>query len=134
MKQDFPWERIRHQVSDPGGTSPRVVVVNECGSSDCWPVFAKCLGYGSIGTHGAGHVLVADRFHKGGHGLYFDPEFIDEYWRSYLETGSIENGREVARSGLAWYFWPFEVLPPWLLLIGFAGLVWLSLYALMLAW
>ena len=32
-------------------------------------------------------VLVKDRFHAGGHGQYFEPEFVEKYWEPFIRRG-----------------------------------------------
>src|SRR5262249_34576706 len=63
--------------------------INECGKADIWPVLAKSLswGYGASGTHGFGAVLVSDRYHAGGHGQYFESEFVEKYWEPFIRRG-----------------------------------------------
>lgn len=111
LPQDFPWEQYQGRFDDDK-------VINECGKSDIWPVLAQSAswGYGASGTHGFGAVLVKDRFHAGGHGQYFEPEFVEKYWEPFIRRG-VYNGTV------------FETkMPPtpwWVSVLGMAPLKWL---------
>ena len=111
LRQDFPWHEYQGRFDDDK-------VVNECGKADIWPVLAQSCswGYGASGTHGFGAALVKDRFHAGGHGQYFEPEFVEKYWEPFIrrrEYGGTE----------------FEVkiptTPSWVSLMGILPLKWL---------
>jgi hypothetical protein len=116
LPRDFPW----HQI--PGRYDEKVV--NECGKSDIWPVLAQSCswGYGASGTHGFGVVLVKDRFHEGGHGQYFKPEFVEKYWEPFIRRG-VYKGTE------------FETkMPPtpwWISVMGVLPLQWVTSLILM---
>ena len=119
LPQDFPWEQYQGRFDDDK-------VVNECGKSDIWPVLAQSAswGYGASGTHGFGAVLVKDRFHAGGHGQYFKPEFVEKYWEPFIRRGEYK-GTE------------YEVkMPPtpwWISLLGILPLKWVILTVLILS-
>jgi DNA-binding MarR family transcriptional regulator len=111
LPQDFLWHQYQGRFDDDK-------VVNECGKSDIWPVLAQSAswGYGASGTHGFGAVLVKDRYHAGGHGQYFEPEFVEKYWGPFIRRGEYK-GTE------------FETkIPPtpwWLSVLGVLPLRWL---------
>jgi hypothetical protein len=108
---EFEWHQYQGRFDDDA-------VINECGKSDIWPVLAQSAswGYGASGTHGFGAVLVKDRFHAGGHGQYFEPEFVERYWEPFIRRGSYQ-GTE------------FETkMPPtpwWLSVLGITPLKWI---------
>lgn len=79
---DYPWEQIQ------GRFTPNYSV-NECGHADIWPVLAQSTswGYGASGTHGFGNVLIKDRHHAGGHGQYFDRDFVRTHWVPFIHNG-----------------------------------------------
>jgi hypothetical protein len=80
IPQDHPWEQFRDRLGK---------VINECGKADIWPVMAQSLswGYGATGTYGFKGPLVKDRYHAGGHGQYFDPKFVSEFWEPFIRRG-----------------------------------------------
>jgi hypothetical protein len=82
LPQDFPWSLLQGRFNDEN-------TINECGTADIWPVLAQSLswGYGASGTHGFKKVLIKDRFHAGGHGQYFNPEFVEKYWEPFIRRG-----------------------------------------------
>jgi hypothetical protein len=85
VPREFPWADVVTEFE------PRAL--NECGTKDLWPLWASLLsfGYGPTGTHGFGDVTyVCDRFHKVGHGGFFDEEFIRSMWVPFILTGKIE--------------------------------------------
>jgi pimeloyl-ACP methyl ester carboxylesterase len=115
LPQDFPWHDYQGRFDDNN-------VVNECGKSDIWPVLAQSTswGYGASGTHGFGAVLVKDRFHAGGHGQYFAPDFVEGYWEPFIRRNEYM-GTEFETK--------MPTTPWWLSLIGILSLTKL-LYAL----
>jgi hypothetical protein len=99
LPQDFPWEQYQ-------GRFDREKVINECSNTDIWPVLAKSMswGYGASGTHGFGAVLVKDRFHEGGHGQYFEPDFVDKSWEPFIRRGEYEGTKyEVQMPPTPWW-------------------------------
>ncbi len=71
----------------------KLLVLNEAGSKDIWPVFAYHISkeYGATGTFGIKKPLVKDRFHSNSHSDYFTNEFIKQYWVPFLKYGQIVN-------------------------------------------
>ena len=110
LPQDFPWHQYQGRFDDDK-------VVNECGKSDIWPVLAQSAswGYGASGTHGFGAVLVKDRFHAGGHGQYFDPGFVEKYWKPFIRRGEYK-GTEFETK--------MPTTPWWLSVLGILPLQW----------
>lgn len=87
----FEWSDLRRRVGD-GRRAVRDFILNDCGTGDVWPVVGAAFGwhYGMAGATGFSEGFVTNRFHratggtKGGHGLYFDPEFVKTHWRPFL--------------------------------------------------
>jgi pimeloyl-ACP methyl ester carboxylesterase len=107
LPQDFPWEQYQ-------GRFDREKVINECGKTDIWPVLAQSAswGYGASGTHGFGAVLVKDRYHAGGHGQYFEPEFVQESWEPFIRRGEFDGSRyEVEMPPTPWWMSVLGILP-----------------------
>ena len=68
-------------------------IVNECGSRDIWPVIAEGFScryrYGSAGVWGLRVSGIYDRFHDFGHSDYLVPEFVESYWKPYVDRAEI---------------------------------------------
>jgi len=81
VRTDFRWDRI----------DPCPEIVNDCGSRDVWPVFATAFswGYGPSGTFGFGMAPVRDRFHDFRHSDYFDRDFVERFWKPWVEDGTL---------------------------------------------
>jgi hypothetical protein len=69
------------------------IFVNDCGTTDNWPLVAGSItwAYGDTGTFGF-HNNAIDRFHNGGHGVFFDTAFIDKYWKPLFHDGVVAKG------------------------------------------
>lgn len=128
ISQEFPWSRVQLQFGDSTNTAKEEFVINDCGNADKWPTMARSIGYGDIGTNGAGTTLVTDRFHDGSHGLFFDEQFIRTYWKPFIETGKIVQTNLESRSELPWTVFPFELAPAWLVLTAVGTIVFVSSY------
>ena len=106
VSQDYDWARADNQVNGK--------IVNECGSRDVWPPFAKAASwfYGAIGTYGAKKFQVIDRKHPFGHSDYFSKDFIKQYWKPIVESGEIKNAEYPGEktNNPAWFYF-FEF--PW---------------------
>ena len=115
LPEDYPWHQIQGRFDEDK-------VVNECGKADVWPVLAKSMtwGYGASGTHGFGAVLVKDRFHAGGHGQYFEPDFVARYWEPFLKEGVYEGTDfEVTMPPTAWWVSMLGIFPlKWLIVLS----------------
>ncbi|WP_145215453.1 hypothetical protein [Planctomycetes bacterium TBK1r] len=85
------WSELKRRVGD-GDRATKQFILNDCGTGDVWPVIGAAFGwhYGMAGATGFSEGFVTNRFHKakggvrGGHGLYFDPDFVREHWRPFL--------------------------------------------------
>ena len=120
LPQDFPWHEYQGRFDDDK-------VVNECGKSDIWPVLAQSAswGYGASGTHGFGAVLVKDRFHAGGHGQYFEPEFVKKYWEPFIRRGEYRGTEfETKMPTTPWWISVMGILPfKWLIVLVLTALL-----------
>jgi hypothetical protein len=114
LRQTFDWGAVAGRIG--GGTKLREVVINECGSRDCWPMLAKAAGwgYGDSGTRGFCSAFVTDRYHKGPHSLFLHEEFAQRYWKPFFESGAIEKANPAAD--------PAEDIPEWIKWIGWLPL------------
>jgi hypothetical protein len=122
LPQNFPWEQYQ-------GRFDREKVINECGKTDIWPVLAQSTswGYGASGTQGFGAVLVKDRFHAGGHGQYFEPDFVEKSWEPFIRRGKFEGTKyEVQMPPTPW----------WMSVLGIFPLRWLviAIIVFVIAW
>jgi len=111
VKQDFEWEQVRDRFGEANAKTG--FIVNDCGNRDPWPVVGKLAGwrYGNAGTDGFGGVYVEDRFHDGGHGLFFDERFIETYWKSFIIDGHVLPGTAKQGEGIPWYVRCLQKLP-----------------------
>ncbi len=96
----FELSDLKRRVGDPKRAT-KDFVLNDCGTGDAWPVLGAAFGwhYGMAGVTGFSEGFVTNRFHratggtKGGHGLYFDPDFVKGKWRPFLlEDSAPEHG------------------------------------------
>lgn len=96
----FRWDQLSHEFTDKN-------CVNEVGTRDFWPVFARVasFGYGGSGSFGFKTARVWDRFFDYGHSDFFTDEHLDKYWRPFILTGQVvESPWDVKRP-----------TPPWML-------------------
>lgn len=75
VRPRFPMDRIATQLEMPP-------VLNECGTRDVWPVWARSLtwGYGASGTFGFENVSPINRFWDLNHAGFFTEEFYRSAW------------------------------------------------------
>jgi hypothetical protein len=75
----FPWGQIQELPE-------RSKFMNEVGFRDAWPVLARSSswGYGTSGSFGFKQVKVTDRYHDLDHGGFFDREWIEKFWLSFI--------------------------------------------------
>lgn len=113
VKQNFEWARVATQVGDPDDPDKALYVVNDCGNKDVWPAIGSKAGwrYGNAGTDGFSGPYVTNRFHSGGHSLFFDESFIRDYWEPFLLNGKIRPGEAEQREGIPWLVWLVQILP-----------------------
>lgn len=100
----YDWSELKRRVGD-GDRATKQFILNDCGTGDIWPVMGAAFGwhYGMAGSTGFSEGFITNRFHrakggiKGGHGLYFDPDFVNEHWRPFLINDAapvISDGRQ----------------------------------------
>ncbi|MES2468997.1 MAG: cyclic nucleotide-binding domain-containing protein [Verrucomicrobiota bacterium] len=82
VPNSFEWHKISHRP---------MLIVNDCGSEDIWPVLARSCswGYGSSGVYGFGTPEVQDRFSKKSHSGFFEEGFVREYWKPFVDSGVV---------------------------------------------
>jgi len=87
IPSDYPWEHLSGRINNP--------VINDYGTQDIWPFWARKLswGYGDTGRYGFGRSDVMDRAHDKAHGDYFEEQFIRDFWKPLFETGLIQESR-----------------------------------------
>jgi O-acetyl-ADP-ribose deacetylase (regulator of RNase III)/pimeloyl-ACP methyl ester carboxylesterase len=74
----YDWGQVHKKIEAAAfADAPNVKIVNDCGTRDVWPIFAKFAtwGYGVAGRWGFQHALVKDRFHNLNHSGFFQPGF-----------------------------------------------------------
>jgi hypothetical protein len=103
VKQSFQWEQVRDRFGE--NDEKTGFIVNDCGNRDPWPLVGAFAGwrYGTSGTDGSGSTYVEDRYHKGGHGLFFNREFIEHYWKPFITRGDVVPGSANQGEGIPWY-------------------------------
>lgn len=81
---DYRWDQLTHNFNNKN-------CVNEVGTRDFWPVFARVasLGYGGSGSFGFKTVRVSDRFFDYGHSDFFTDAHLIEYWRPFILSGEV---------------------------------------------
>jgi hypothetical protein len=134
VEQSFDWGAVVDQIGDPTVSDKAQYILNDCGNQDSLPVLAASAGwrYGNAGTDGFGGAYVNDRYHYGGHGLFFNPDFIKQYWKPFIESGTVVPGSARQGEGVSAFVRavariPLRLIQPLvaLLLIGFvAWLLW----------
>ncbi|CAD73582.1 similar to ymc [Rhodopirellula baltica SH 1] len=119
VDENFQWDKVSHLVGDRNDPEKRKYIINDCGSRDIWPVLGKSAGwgYGAAGVDGFGQICVQDRFHLGGHSLFFDEEFVSTWWKPLVEGRLLANpdGNTSQRKDM----------PTWLTFFDFVPLRWL---------
>lgn len=117
---DFPFEEHSSQFTYP--------IVNEVGSRDPWPAWAKFWSrrYGAGGTYGFKRPSVKDRWHKGAkHDYFLNREFLRKFWLPYLQYGDIVPDNTVPERPPKWLEWldnlSFGKIAIPLLLVIFVG-------------
>ena len=83
IPNSHPWEHLKGRIKHK--------VINDYGTRDIWPFWARKLswGFGETGRYGFGRSDVEDRAHDHGHSDYFDESFIRNYWKPIFETDRI---------------------------------------------
>lgn len=83
LDTNYNWDQATRKIDQPNfQNAPTVWVVNDCGTKDVWPIFAKFAtwGYGASGRWGFQHGSVRDRFHAKAHSGFFESGFASKYW------------------------------------------------------
>ena len=95
VKQNYNWGLIADQIGPRDDPQRCKWIVNDCGSRDIWPAVGSSVAwwrYGNAGTDGFSSAYVTNRYHEGGHSLFFKGEFIRKYWKPFIEKGDIIAG------------------------------------------
>ena len=95
LPADYAWADVATKIDRPNfANAPTVVVVNDCGTRDVWPIFAKFMtwGYGPSGRWGFQNSLVRDRFHEVDHSGFFKPGFAASHWVPALVGSTLTKG------------------------------------------
>ena len=103
LSEDFKWDMLPQKP---------VLIVNDVGAKDRWPVFAKAFswGYGASGSYGFGHHMVYNRYHDLKHSGFFEDDFMNCYWIPFLKSGNkIESVFERKSPSIFYEFLPFIV-------------------------
>lgn len=98
VPETYQWEALPNL---PKGK----VVINEIGTSDFWPVFAKSFtwGYGTAGVNGFRSTLVKNRYHDVDHSGFFTEEMYEKFWLPFLIEGDVvESPHDAKRAGVPW--------------------------------
>jgi O-acetyl-ADP-ribose deacetylase (regulator of RNase III) len=89
----YNWDKVMSKISGPVFPgAPTVRIINDCGTSDIWPMLARSAtwGYGMSGRWGFQHALVRDRFHPVAHSGFFEEGFATAYWVPALTRDHIQ--------------------------------------------
>lgn len=80
----FRWDSLSHEFTSQ-------TCVNEVGTRDVWPVFARIasFGYGESGSFGFKTSRVCDRFFDYGHSDFFTDEHFKKFWQPYILSGEV---------------------------------------------
>jgi pimeloyl-ACP methyl ester carboxylesterase len=95
LDSKFDWETVTRKVDHPHWSdAPNAYVLNDCGTKDIWPIFAKFAtwGYGISGRWGFQNALVRDRFHEVDHSGFFQDGFATRNWVPALTATSLSKG------------------------------------------
>lgn len=98
IPSDYRWDQLPHEFTDKH-------VVNEVGTRDFWPVFARVasFGYGGSGSFGFKTARVWDRFFDYGHSDFFTDDHLDKYWRPFILSGQVvESPWDLSRPTSPW--------------------------------
>jgi hypothetical protein len=138
------WSPIAHKVGHNPKASPNRdarttdhYIVNDCGTADIWPLVGAASGwyYGMAGVLGFNETYVRNRFHDGGHSLFFDDAFVQKYWKSFLVDDRFERSTKVQGKDIkAPYSWLYYSGVRWLVrvaaILPLIVCFWLGIYFL----
>lgn len=80
----YRWDSLPHEFTNQS-------CVNEVGTRDIWPVFARVasFGYGESGSFGFKTSRVWDRFFDYGHSDFFTDDHFKTFWQPFILTGQV---------------------------------------------
>ena len=121
VKRRYPWDFVGRRLGSD--------VINEYGTKDIWPVFAKALswGYGDTGRYQFGKPYVKDRKHDFAHSDYFGDkegqgeEFVRKFWKPWFEDGTFVPSEGAGKA------------PIWLSLLSVIRVQWIVIATLVVA-
>jgi len=119
VKQSFRWDLAVDRIAE-------TPVLNDCGSKDIYPLLAAVgtVGFGPSGTFGFRSGVVRDRFHYAGHSDFFRPEFVQEFWKPFIDRGEVcPSAWEASRPTPPWWQHLFALSVPWIPLLLVAAVV-----------
>jgi O-acetyl-ADP-ribose deacetylase (regulator of RNase III) len=122
----YDWPSAAAKISGPTfHPNPVARVINDCGTRDIWPIFARSVtwGYDMSGRWGFQNALVQDRFHSVTHSGFFEQGFAAKYWVPALTQDVIERGPKLKDK---------EISPPhWLTMLSVVKIPYLVLVVLL---
>jgi pimeloyl-ACP methyl ester carboxylesterase len=106
------------------------VIVNDIGTKDVWPAFAKSStwGYGASGTYGFGSVGIEDRQHSLTHSEFLNTDFAKKYWVPILVDGVVKIP-ESTRYNQPFWFYILNFPWKWVILAFFISSIYGLYYA-----
>lgn len=128
----YDWDTAMSKISAPPFPgAPTARIINDCGTSDIWPILARSAtwGYDMSGRWGFQHALVHDRFHPVSHSGFFKEGFARDYWVPALTHDHIQPGHGDKIDPPAWLVTLSIVKLPYFLILfallgGFSWLYW----------
>jgi len=80
----FRWDSLSNEFTNK-------TCINEVGTRDIWPVFARVasFGYGESGSFGFKTARVSDRFFDYGHSDFFTDDHFKTFWKPFILTGTV---------------------------------------------
>ncbi len=80
----YRWDSLSHEFTNQ-------TCVNEVGTRDIWPIFARVasFGYGESGSFGFKTSRVSDRFFDYAHSDFFTDEHFKKFWQPFILNGQI---------------------------------------------
>jgi pimeloyl-ACP methyl ester carboxylesterase len=80
----YRWDSLSHDFTNQN-------CVNEVGTRDIWPVFARVasFGYGESGSFGFKTSRVWDRFFDYGHSDFFTDDHFKKFWQPFILNGQV---------------------------------------------
>ena len=122
IPSNFSWDSLPHE---------QLRCVNDVGTKDIWPVFARVasFGYGCSGSFGFKDPRVHDRYFDYGHSDFFANDHYLQFWRPFVWHGEIASSPwDLERPTSPWWLsvlgsFPFIklVLAGTIAAIGIAG-------------